>query len=110
MLIQGFFFIGVGLYLFKIPIAAFTFWLFRISKDKLLSFAWFAWSYEKTVAGFEWIKSREIYIETVERVKNIKKSIILKTAMLKKFFKERKGTFWVETKSIYQKLKKYFHS
>jgi hypothetical protein len=49
------------LYGLKIPIAAFTFWLFRATEEKLLSFGWFRWSYEKIMVFFEWIKEREIY-------------------------------------------------
>lgn len=49
------------LYGMKIPIAAFTFWMFHATESRLLSFEWFRWAYEQIVALFAWIKTREIY-------------------------------------------------
>lgn len=60
------------LYSAKIPIAAFTFWLFHATESKLLSFGWFKWAYEQILALFEWIKSREIYRETMEMMRQLK--------------------------------------
>ncbi|MEA3418500.1 MAG: hypothetical protein U9Q90_03790, partial [Campylobacterota bacterium] len=41
LFLQGKVLLGAGLYLAKIPIAAFTFWLFNVTKEKLLSYDWF---------------------------------------------------------------------
>ncbi len=60
------------LYGAKIPIAAFTFWLFHATEEKLLSFGWFRVAYEKIVAFFAWIKEREIYRNTVRQAREIK--------------------------------------
>ena len=38
MFISGHIFAGLSLYLTKIPIAAFTFWLFRVTEEKLMQF------------------------------------------------------------------------
>jgi hypothetical protein len=60
------------LYGLKIPIAAFTFWLFRVTETKLLSFGWFREAYEWIMAAFAWIKEREIYRNTVRQAREIK--------------------------------------
>jgi hypothetical protein len=74
------------LYGAKIPIAAFTFWLFHATEDKLLSFGWFRVAYEKIVAFFAWIKEREIYRNTVRQAREIK-------AWLKKNFAQFKAKY-----------------
>jgi len=37
---------GTTLYAGKIPVAAVTFWLFRVSKEKLMTFVWFKQAYD----------------------------------------------------------------
>ena len=49
--------LGLTLYISKIPIAAFTFWLFRVTEDKLMQFGWFKWMYEWIMKAIEWLKS-----------------------------------------------------
>lgn len=51
LFVSGQVLLGLSLYLSKIPIAAFTFWLFRVTEDKLMQFRWFKWLYEKMMAG-----------------------------------------------------------
>jgi len=75
MAIKGMVIASMLLYVSKIPIAAFTFWLFRVTDKKLLSFDWFKWSYEKIIALFDWIKSRNIYQNTIKRAKELKAQI-----------------------------------
>jgi len=75
MAVKGMVISAVLLYALKIPIAAFTFWLFRATEEKLLSFAWFKYLYEKVLALFEWIKSREIYKRTIQGTKRLKLQI-----------------------------------
>jgi len=40
-----------------------------------MSFAWFKWSYEQIVALFVWIRSREIYQETMEQIHRAKEML-----------------------------------
>ena len=47
LMAQGNPIMGITLYVAKLPIAAITFWLFRVSKDILMTFAWFKYSYEE---------------------------------------------------------------
>ena len=63
---------GTMLYAGKIPVAAFTFWLFRISKVKLMSFYWFKQAYDGTMAIIELIKSSAIYRRVAARLKAVK--------------------------------------
>lgn len=66
--------LGLALYISKIPIAAFTFWLFRVTEDKLMQFGWFKWLYDWIMKGIDWLKSREIYIQTMEKLKKLRQA------------------------------------
>jgi hypothetical protein len=63
---------GTLLYVGKIPVAAFTFWLFRISKEKLMTFGWFERSYELILLIIEKIKLSAIYQRIAARLKQVK--------------------------------------
>ena len=92
---------GLSLYLTKIPIAAFTFWLFRVTEDKLMQFGWFKWLYEKIMASITWLKSREVYISTMQRLKELK--VLLKKWKEKYFAKE--SPFVMKLKKLYKNVK-----
>jgi hypothetical protein len=101
LFVSGQVLLGLGLYLSKIPIAAFTFWLFRVTEDKLMTFGWFKWLYDKMIAAIDWLKSREMYIKTMERLKAIK--VFLKNWKKKYFAKE--SPFISRLKKLYQSVK-----
>jgi len=104
---QGKILFGLLLYIAKIPIAAFVFWLFKASKEKLLSFAWFNWCYLKVMAGFEWLKERESYKEMMAYMATIKATIKAKWKAIKeKYFKEE-GGFMKELKAFYAYVKNF---
>jgi hypothetical protein len=63
---------GTMLYAGKIPVAAFTFWLFRISKEKLMTFGWFKRSYELILLIIEKIKFSAVYHRIAARLKQVK--------------------------------------
>jgi len=63
---------GATLYAGKIPVAAFTFWLFRISKVKLMSFYWFKQAYDGIITIIEMIKSSAIHRRVAARLKAVK--------------------------------------
>jgi hypothetical protein len=44
--VNGYILMGLTVYASKIPIAAFTFWLFDLTKDKLMTFAWLKSAYD----------------------------------------------------------------
>ncbi len=102
MALNGMVVSAVLLYGLKIPIAAFTFWIFRITQKKLLSFSWFRWGYEKINTFFEWIKEREIYRDTVEMLKKLKKNLY----ELKKRYLSGNNSIGARFKRLYRMLKK----
>jgi hypothetical protein len=59
---QGQVLIGTLIYIGKIPIAAFTFWVFKVAQDKLMTFAWFKFCYEWLLAQLHKIKTSAIYM------------------------------------------------
>jgi hypothetical protein len=101
LFVSGQMVLGLVLYLSKIPIAAFTFWLFRITEDKLMQFGWFKWVYEWIMKAIDWIKSSEIHQKTVAYMVQFKMRI--------KVFKEKyfSGTspFLEKMKQLYKRLK-----
>ncbi len=71
LFVSGQVMLGLALYISKIPIAAFTFWLFRVTEDKLMQFGWFKWIYDQIMKAIDWLKSCEMYIKMMERLKQI---------------------------------------
>ena len=97
--------LGLALYISKIPIAAFTFWLFRVSEDKLMQFGWFKWLYEKMMAGIAWLKSRKIYVETMERLKRIKQRLKKSAKAFKDKYFVKESPFMIKVKRLYKTMK-----
>jgi len=86
LLAQGRPVLGISLYLAKLPIAAFTFWLFRISKEILMTFAWFKFSYETMAQAVDFIKATSIHKNIVAWVMQIKQWLKSKTAVFRQVF------------------------
>ena len=63
---------GTALYAGKIPVAAFTFWLFRISKEKLMTFEWFKQAYDLVISIIVKIKMSSIHQRIAARLKSVK--------------------------------------
>ena len=101
LFVSGHVLLGLFLYISKIPVAAFTFWLFRITEDKLMQFGWFKWVYERIMKAIDWIKSSEIHRKTMEYLLQVKRRI--------KAFKETyfagKSPFIDKMKQLYKRLK-----
>lgn len=93
--------LGGVLYLAKIPVAAFTFWLFRVTEDKLMQFGWFKWSYEKIMEAIDWLKSSEIYIRTMDRLKRVKTT-------LKEWFRAIKEKYFAKETPFITKIKQFY--
>ncbi len=99
LFVQGKILHGALLYAGKIPIAAFTFWLFRVSRKKLLEFGWFKTIYYFIIGMIEKITHSEIYT-------NIKaKSAKIKAYIKSNFFQEE-GLIKRKIAVIYKTLKK----
>jgi len=105
LFVSGQVMLGLGLYIAKIPVAAFTFWLFRVTEDKLMQFFWFKYLYDKLIAGIEWLKSREIYIKTMHRLKVLKERIKVSYHAFKAKYFSKESVFITRLKKLYQVIK-----
>jgi len=103
MVVKGMVLSAILLYALKIPIAAFTFWLFRATEAKLLSFDWFKWSYGRVVGFFDWIKSRDIYKSTIKTAKEFR-------ATLKEFARSFRSRYLSEENTLSKRLKRLYHT
>ena len=89
---------AVVIYILKVPVAAFIFWFFSITKSKLLEFKWFEITYNYLILIISKIKNSSIYIMIKEKSYELKKSI------KEKFFSTR-SKFKKKTIYIYNLLK-----
>ena len=105
LFVSGQIFLGLALYISKIPIAAFTFWLFRVTEDKLMQFGWFKWLYEKMMEGIAWLKSREMYVETMARLKRIKEKLKKRIKAFKAKYFAKESPFMTKVKRLYKTIK-----
>ena len=105
--IQGKVLFGLLLYIAKIPIAAFVFWLFKVGKEKLLSFHWFNWSYQKLMNGLDWIKALEIYKSTMAMMVTFKEKIKKNWKSFKNKYFDKDSSFTEELKSFYNYMKNF---
>ena len=105
LFVSGQVLLGLALYISKIPIAAFTFWLFRVAEDKLMQFGWFKWLYEKMMSGIAWLKSCEMYVETMERLKHIKEKLKKSAKVFKAKYFAKEGSFMTKVKHLYKTIK-----
>ena len=105
LFVSGQVFLGLVLYISKIPIAAFTFWLFRVTEDKLMQFVWFKYIYEKIMQAIEWLKSREMYIKTRENLKAFKIHFKEKIKVLKSEYFANQNPFLIKVKNLYATIK-----
>lgn len=69
---QGQAVIASVIYLGKIPITAFTFWLFKVAKDKLLGFAWFKFCYDGLLSVIHKIKNSAVYLNVKTKIGAVK--------------------------------------
>ena len=105
--VQGQILLGLVLYIAKIPIAAFVFWLFKAAKEKLLSFDWFNWSYKKLMNGLDWLKERKSYQDMMAYMSKIKEKIKEKWKIIKAKYFAEEGSFMKELKGFYAYMKNF---
>ncbi len=96
---------GLTLYISKIPIAAFTFWLFRVTEDKLMQFGWFKWVYDWIMKAIDWLKSSEMYIKTMARLQQIKQSVKMYMSGVKEKYFAGESPFISKIKRLYNTVK-----
>ena len=97
--------LALALYISKIPITAFTFWLFRVTEDKLMQFGWFKWLYDWIMRAIEWLKTREMYVKTMERLREVKQSIKKTFQSMKEKYFANESPFISKIKSLYKTVK-----
>ena len=73
--VKGLVVLAIALYIFKLLIATFAFWLFNIQKEKLLSFTIVNYSYQKIMQFATWIKTTAVFISVKEKITTIKELI-----------------------------------
>ncbi len=92
LVVQGMVLSGLLLYGLKIPIAAFTFWLFGVSREKLLSFPWFHWTYERILTLFDWFKATDVYRHSMRALRNVKTRFRRLWSKLEGIFPQKEGS------------------
>ena len=101
LFVSGKLLLGITIYASKIPIAAFTFWMFRVTEEKLMQFGWFRWIYEKTMIAIDWLKSLEIYQNTMKRLKKTKEHF----RVFKRKYFSQDSPFIAKMKKLYSGIK-----
>lgn len=84
LMAQGKAVLGIALYMAKLPIAAFTFWLFRISKETLMTFSWFKYSYGAMERLIDSIKASRFHQGIVAKVSQLKQWLKTRINEIKK--------------------------
>lgn len=105
LFVSGHVFMGSLTYLMKVPIAAFTFWLFRTTESKLMRFGWFKKLYELLMKGIEWLKASSVYQETIKQVAYIKAISRKWLIYLKSTYFSQENIFMARLKRIYSYMK-----
>jgi len=105
LFVSGQVMIGLILYISKIPIAAFTFWLFRVTEDKLMQFGWFKWMYDQVMNGIEWLKACEMYQKTMQRLVEVKSRLKEMIKGFKEKYFSGKSPFIERIKHLYSTIK-----
>jgi len=101
LFVSGQVILGTTLYMAKIPVAAFTFWLFSVTENKLMQFGWFKWIYDLIMKAIDWIRSCEIYKQTMEQFAQVKMYI---KALKEKYF-STKSAFVEKIRYLYGTVK-----
>jgi len=101
-LVNGYIFTSISVYACKIPVAVFTFWLFDLTKDKLMTFQWLKTSYEYIMVLLEKLVNSSVYIYIKTKKTAIKTKI--KSLVLRYFGEEG---FISSVKSHYLVFKPY---
>jgi len=105
LFVSGQMILGLVLYLAKIPIAAFTFWLFRATEDKLMQFGWFKWLYDWVMHAIDWLKSSEMYVKSMEQLQQVKIASKKNIEVFKAKYFSAKSPFLEKIKTLYKSVK-----
>ena len=103
--IEGYIFTGILVYLLKIPVAAFTFWLFELTKPQLMTFYWLKTAYEWVMYIIDKLLSSAIHVYINARIMAIRLKL---KQLLHQYFGE--AGFLASVKSHYKVFKPYIAS
>lgn len=98
LLLNGKVITGVLIYATKIPVSALTFWIFQVTKKKLMKFEWFKHTYQFIMKMIGKITSSHVYLDIKARTAPIKSYIRSKLI-------SNKGSIKKRIELIYRKLK-----
>ncbi len=105
LFVNGQLLVGGFLYIAKIPLAAFTFWIFKVTKFKMLSFGFMAGAYKRITAFMKWLKSLQTYQELIERLKKTKEWLKKEFKAFKERFFSKKSGFMERFQHLYRAIK-----
>ena len=94
---------GVLIYAVKLPVSALTFWVFQITKNKLMKFEWFRSVYQFIMKVIDQITSSSVYTGIKEKSASIKCYIKTKLASDRGVFKKRGEDIYRKLKSLLNK-------
>ncbi|MBT5222043.1 MAG: hypothetical protein HON51_12235 [Gammaproteobacteria bacterium] len=100
--LEGYFISGILVYVLKIPVAAFTFWLFDLTKAQLMTFAWLEIAYEWIMGMIDKLLNSAIHVYIRNRIMVIRQKMQL---IMGQYF--GKVGFVASIKSHYKVFKPY---
>lgn len=100
--IEGYFMLGGFVYVLKVPVAAFTFWLFDLTKTQLMTFSWLKTAYEWLLSIIDKLLNSAIHVYIKTRMIAIRQ----KTRQIIHLYFGEDG-FIVSVKSHYKVFKPY---
>ena len=83
--VNGSLLVGLTVYVLKIPIAAFTFWLFDLTKDTLMTFSWLKSAYDYIMGLIKKMVESSIAIYIKKQIGSVKEKL---KALIVKYFGE----------------------
>jgi len=99
LFVQGKVLHGVLVYAGKVPVSAFTFWLFREVKPKLMTFIWFDRAYTYVMMLIAKITDSQTYL-------TVKSKAVLIKRYIKDYLSSHEGSFKKKVQTLYKKLRK----
>jgi hypothetical protein len=102
-IVNGHLFLGITIYTLKIPIAAFTFWLFDLTREKLMTFHWLKTAYDYIMNLVYVFTHSDIHSYIKERMIRLRSRI---KQLSQKYF--GKGGFVASVKTHYVMIRSYF--
>ncbi len=98
LLLNGKIITGVLIYATRIPVSVLTFWVFQVTKKKLMKFEWFKHAYQFIMKMIDKVTSSQVYLDIKARTAPIK-------SYLRSKLINNKGSIKKRVELIYRKLK-----